>query len=147
LHLPNLIEGTPLKTNEVQGLAGIYLFSIFLAVAPFGFKLEVGNDYVKTYFLGFRLRTIQSSKVQAVVYGNLFRGGLGYGNGLTGWELVHPERKLFRSKYFSIGGEAYGKDAIAHAKRVLESQMPTVSNCRMIQECLGVGTNLRFRDG
>jgi hypothetical protein len=43
-------------------------------------------------------------------------GGLGYGKGLKGWEKTRRGRR-----YFSIAEAPYGKQAIEHAKHVLES--------------------------
>lgn len=123
LSIVTFASDAPPTLNELEALVGFWIFFIVLVVIPFLIKLEIGPDYVKSYLCGLCLRTIQSSRVQVASYGDLFRGGLGIGKGLKGWELVHPERKLFRNKYFSIGEQLYGKEALVHAKRVLESHL------------------------
>jgi hypothetical protein len=118
LTLPHLASGM-IESHELQGLAGFWAPGILLAVAPFGFRLEVEKDHVRSYFLHFRLSDVDSLHVQVVAYGNLFRGGLGFGKGLR-----YRARVNGKSKAYSIGENFYGKEAIAHAKRVLESQSP-----------------------
>jgi hypothetical protein len=43
-------------------------------------------------------------------------GGLGYGKGLKGWE-----KTKFGRKYFSLGEQFYGAEAIADARRALQT--------------------------
>jgi hypothetical protein len=117
LLVPLLESGGPITGMKLFGYCLLSGISVGVALAPLGFKLEIGDDYVKTLFCGFCLRTLHASRIRVVAYGNLFRGGLGYGKGLNGWERLPSGR----SKYFSIGEKAYGKEAIVHAKRVLES--------------------------
>src|SRR5215471_6286939 len=86
LTLPLIVEGSPVEIEKLLGLVGFWLLGIILTLIPFLFKLEVGRDYVKSYFLGFCIRDVRASNVQALEYGNLMRvGGLGYGKGLKGW--------------------------------------------------------------
>ena len=61
--LPILINGEPVGRTKVGAIIGILVITVFVAVAPFGLRLEVGKDYVKNYLLGFCFRTIQSSRV------------------------------------------------------------------------------------
>ena len=89
-----------------------------LALVPFLSKLEVGKDYVRAYFLGIPMNHIRSSELLSIDYGNLMRfGGLGYGKGLKIW----IQTKAGAKKYYDIGENFYGKEAIAHARRVLEN--------------------------
>jgi hypothetical protein len=83
-----------------------------------GICLRVEKDHVRSYLLHFRLSDVDSSNVQAVEYGNLYRGGLGFGKGLNYRALVKG-----KSRAYSIGEKFYGKEAIAHAKGVLESRL------------------------
>jgi hypothetical protein len=114
LTLPLIVEGAPLEMKKLMALAGFWAMGIVLTILPLLWKLEVGQDYVKTYFLGFCVMNVRSSDVQVLVYGNLFVGGLG-GKGLTFRALTRG-----RSKAYSIGEAFYGKEAIAHVRRVLE---------------------------
>ena len=126
LTLPVLIEltgGVPVETRKLIGLGGFWFIGIILTLAPFGFKMEVGNDYVKTYFLGLSLGKTYASDVQVLFYGNLFQGGIGFGKGLRYRVQING-----RSKSYSIGEKFWGKEAFAHAKRVLESQLPKKQN-------------------
>ncbi len=116
LTLPVIVENIPLDDNKLFGLIGFWIIGIIITVVPFSFKLEVGEDYIKSFFLGFCIRNLKSSNVTLVEYGNLFRGGLGYGKGLKGWENVNG-----RNKYFSYGEKFWGKEAIGDIKQVLEN--------------------------
>ena len=107
----------PLDSTQIIGLGTFWLIGILITIVPFGFRLEIGGDYIKTYFLGFTIRDLQASNVQVMEYGNLLRGGLGAGKGLKIWEKTKKGKR-----YFSIGENAYGKEGIAHAKRALESE-------------------------
>ena len=81
------------------------------------FKLEVGTDYIKSYFLGLCIRKLRASDIRTLEYGNLMRwGDAGYGKGLKGWEKT----KNGGVKYFSMGENFYGKEAIEHVRRVLK---------------------------
>ncbi len=117
LTLPLIVAGLPVPSEKIFGLSVFWLLGIALTILPLGFKLEVSDDFVRTSFFGIRLRELHPSNIQVLEYGNLFRfGGLGVGKGLKGWETTANGG----NKYFSIGESAYGKDAIIHAKRVLE---------------------------
>lgn len=116
LTLPLIIEGAPIPTQKLLALGGYWLFGIALTAYPLGFKLEVAGDYVKAYLFGITVSNVHSSEVQSVSYGNLFFGSLG-GKGLTYRALVNGKNKTY-----TVGEIIYGKDAIAHAKRVLEGK-------------------------
>ncbi|MBI2120797.1 MAG: hypothetical protein HYT94_04205 [Parcubacteria group bacterium] len=122
LTLPLIIKGETVGTQKLMGLAGFWLFGIILTVVPLGARLEVGEDYIKTYLFGFTTtHKIYRSDIQVLEYGNLFRfGGLGYGKGIKFRALING-----KSKAYSIGEYLYGKEAIAHAKRVLEAHLIT----------------------
>lgn len=106
---------SPMTTEKWMGFAILSGISVLIALIPFGAKLEIGPNYVRSYFLGFRVADIQAANIQAIQYGNLFRGGLGFGKGLNIRVAING-----KSKTTSIGERLYGKEAIAHARRVLE---------------------------
>ncbi|MBI2120798.1 MAG: hypothetical protein HYT94_04210 [Parcubacteria group bacterium] len=119
--LPLLIAGDPVEPRKLVGLLGFWVTGIILTILPLTFKLEIGNGYVRFYAVGLCYRNLHSTDIQVLEYGNLMRaGGLGYGKGLKGWE-----KRKYGSKYFSIGEKLYGKEAIQHAKRVLEAHVIT----------------------
>jgi hypothetical protein len=99
-------------------LVGFWLLGLVLAAAPFGFKLEVGDDHVASYFLGFFLGTTQAADVEIINYENLFVGGLGFGKGLR-----YRARVGAKSKWYSLGEKFWGREAFSHARRILESQV------------------------
>ena len=113
LTLPLLVAGLPVENGKILALIGFWLVGIACTILPLGFRLEVGADYVKSYFLGILISNTHSSNVLAVAHGNLFLGRLG-GEGLIYRTLING-----RSKTYSIGEIIYGKEAIAHAGRVL----------------------------
>ncbi len=117
--LPLLIEGGPIEARKVVGIIILGSVGIVLMIAPLGSRLEIGEDYVRTYFFGFTTTPkIYRSNIRVLEYGNIIHfGGLNYGKGLKGWEMVNGKRK-----YFSIGENIYGKEAISHARRVLEQK-------------------------
>ncbi len=117
LTFPLLVAGLPVATQKLFALAGFWLVGIALTLLPLGFRLEIGENYVKSYFFGLTISNVQSSDVQVIVYGNLFLGGLG-GKGITYRVMING-----KSKAYSIGEVVYGKKAIAHAKRVLEQKL------------------------
>lgn len=117
LTLPLLVDGEPIDQKKLFGLISFWLIGIIVTLAPFGFRLEIGDNYVKTSFLGFCTRNLLSSNVQSVEYGSLLRGGLGAGKGLKGWEKIDG-----KSKYFSIEEKFWGKEAIEHAKKSLRME-------------------------
>lgn len=120
LTIVNFAEVDGVQRNESIGLISFWLLAMVITLAPFVFKLEVGVNYVKTYFFGFPIRTVEVSNVQVLEYGNLFRGGLGFGKGLKMWIKTGRGRK-----YFSIGEKAYGKEAITHIREVLGKNLPS----------------------
>ncbi|MBI4118578.1 MAG: hypothetical protein HY455_03530 [Parcubacteria group bacterium] len=109
-----LLGDNPMTTEKWIGFSILSGMAILIALIPFAGKLEVGSNYARTYFLNFPVTTIQISDVQAIQYGKLFRGGLGYGNGLNIRFVVNG-----KSKFTSIGENLYGIEAIAHVSRVL----------------------------
>ena len=113
LTLPLIIESAPVEKTKLLGLAGLWLISIAATVYPLGFRMEVGNDYVKGSLFGLTISNVKSVDVQAVVYENLFFGNFG-GKGLTYHTLING-----RIKTYTVGEIIYGKEAIAHARRVL----------------------------
>ena len=115
LLVPLLETGAPIEDGKLVGYFVLPFMAIIVAFAPFGFRLEVGSRCVRTLFFRLCLREIDARRVQSVTYGNLFRGGLGHGKGLKGWELVNGKHK-----YFSLGEKMYRKEAIEHARRILE---------------------------
>lgn len=117
LTIITLGEGDAVTRGEWIGLSGFWLIGILVLVFLSGAKMEVGEDYVRPYFFGFPRKRIESSQVEVLEYGNLFRGGLGVGKGLKMWVKTPNGRKAL-----TIGEKAYGKDAIEHMKHVLESK-------------------------
>ena len=66
LTLPVLVEGAPITLQKLVGLAGFWTFGIILTAIPFMFKLEVGANYIKSYVLGFCIRTVTGAKCRAL---------------------------------------------------------------------------------
>lgn len=117
LTLPLIVEGAPVGAGKLLGLIGFWVMGIILTLIPLAFKLEVGETYVRTYFFYFRILNLLPSNIEAMEYDNLFHGGLGVGKGLN--IRINLNGK---SKNTSIGENIYGKEAIMHAKRVLEQR-------------------------
>jgi hypothetical protein len=118
LTLPLIVEGAMIPTTKLLGLISFWVLGLLLTFVPLGAKLEVGKDYIKTYLFNFTTTSkISASEIQVLNYGNVFRGGLGYGKGISFRAL-----KNGNSKAYSISEAIYGKDAVAHAKRVLETR-------------------------
>lgn len=116
LTLPHLIAGT-LNARQAQGLAVFYLLIAIFTLFPFVSWIEIGKDYVKTYFFGLRTSYIQASDVLVLEYGNLMRfGGLGYGKGVKLW----AQTKSGGKRYFSLGENIYGGDAVSLLRKVLD---------------------------
>ncbi|MFM2357999.1 MAG: hypothetical protein RJA61_736 [Candidatus Parcubacteria bacterium] len=108
---------SPITTEKWIGFAVLSGMAMLIALIPFGMRLEIGHDHVTSYFLGFQVTVIQANNIQAVQYGNLLRGGLGFGKGLNIRAVING-----KSKTTSVGERLYGKEAIAHAKRILEQK-------------------------
>src|SRR5215471_11660940 len=119
LTLPMIIAGGNIETRRLVALCLFWVMGIPLTIAPFAFKLEVGPNYVRSYFMGFRIRDLRASNIETIEYGNLFPAGLGVGKGIRGWEKTAKGGH----KYFSIGEAAYGREAIANARDVLQHQL------------------------
>jgi hypothetical protein len=115
LTLPLIVAGVPVEKGKLIGLSGFWILGIIMILIPLTARLEVGGDCVKMYFLGFKTRTLKATNIEVLEYSNLFRGGLGAGKAIKGWEKTGSGHK-----YFSIGEGYYGKEAIAHAKKVLD---------------------------
>jgi len=113
--LITLLEGEPASRNEWIGICGFWLVGFILILAPLLTKLEIGKDYIKNYFFGFCANTISREDIVTIGYGNLLRGGLGYGKGLN----IRVRKGL--SKNYSISEKMFGKEAIIHAYSILSS--------------------------
>lgn len=115
LTLPLLVAGLPVPLGQQLGLAGFWVLGIVLTFAPLGGRLEIGDNYIKTYFFGIATTPeIYRSDIEVITYGNMFIGGMGFGKGIKFRALIGG-----RSRAYSIGEIIYGKEAIAHARRVL----------------------------
>lgn len=116
LSLPLIIEAGSVEIPKLVGLGSFWVLGILLTVVPLGARLEVGEDYIKTYLFGFvTTPKICSSDVEELVHGNLFHGGLGFGKGVSFRAVIGG-----KSKVYKIGEIIYGKKAIEHVKRVLK---------------------------
>jgi len=111
--VPLLEGGIPLDQKRLVGYLILSGLSVLLAVIPFFTRLEVGADSVKNYFLGLCTSTIKQEDVVVINYGNLLRGGLGYGKGLN----IKTKKGL--SKSYSVGEKFWGREAVMHAYNVL----------------------------
>lgn len=105
-----------IQVNEWIGISSFWFIGILVMVVFLFSKIEVGEDYIHPYFFGFSKRKIYRKDIEVIEYGNLFRGGLGVGKGLKMW-IKKSDNSL---TYRSIGEKAYGKEAIAHIRKVLE---------------------------
>jgi hypothetical protein len=115
--LPSIISGDSIsQLIEQQG--PLWLLGIVLTLVPLGGRFEVGNDYVKAYFFGIGVDTLRASDIETIKYGRVKRWGVvGMGNDLMGSvKTKHGHR------YFSFSEAGYGKEAIMHAKRALETK-------------------------
>ena len=77
------LEGLPFEKGELIGLLGFWIISIVLIAVPFGAKLEIGEDFVRSQLFGIKLMNLHTADIQNLQYGKLFRGGLGYGKGIN----------------------------------------------------------------
>ena len=122
LTLPAIISSEQMSQSKLLGLTGFWFFGLFLTLAPLAGKFEVGKDYVKMYFLGICIDTLRRSDIETIKYGRITRWGVvGMGNGLKGWA-----KTKYGHRYFSFSETGYGKEAILHAKRVLEQDLKKV---------------------
>lgn len=110
-----LFESESIEGKKLFGYGILSLTAVILAATPLAIKLEITKDSVRSYFFGFCVKELRPSNIQSITYGNLFRGGLGFGKGL----IIYANVKG-KSTRFSMGEMLYGKKAIQHAKRVLE---------------------------
>jgi hypothetical protein len=115
LLLPPLLNSEVSLENRLVGFVLFLLITLIIILIPLGARLDVGDDFVRTRLFGFRLLELHPSNIQVMTYGNLFRGGLGYGKGLNIRAIIKG-----KSRSTSIGEKLYGEEAVAHAKRVLE---------------------------
>ena len=119
LLLAPLFEGDGQITNEkLLGYGVLTFFALFLTLLPLGAKLEISNGHIRSYFWGFCVSHVEVANVIAATYGNLFKGGLGFGKG-----LIIQAATAKKSKSYSFGEKFFNKDAIMHAKQVLESHL------------------------
>jgi hypothetical protein len=114
LTLPLIVAGTPVETGQLVGLGGFWLFGIILTVAPLGFRLEIEEHIVRSYFLNVCLKELRQEDVVSVNYGNLFPVNLG------GKGLIIYARVKGKNVRLTMGENLYSKQAIEHAKRALE---------------------------
>jgi hypothetical protein len=126
LTLPLIIEGAPVPLEQLLGLATFWLLCIALTVVPLGARLEVGEDYIKSYLFGFTTTPkIHRSDVDQIRYENLTAWGISLGKGIKIWRKDAGRSQFsIKPKWAfdaSIGESAYGKEAIDHARRVLSS--------------------------
>jgi len=101
--------------NRLIGFGVFLLITLAIILVPLVSRLEIGRDFVRSRILGFSTLELHPSDIQAIEYGNLFRGGLGVGKGLNIRAIVNG-----KIKNTSIGEKLYGKEAVEHARRVLE---------------------------
>ena len=100
--------------HKLVGFSLFLLITLLLIVIPLEARLDVEDEVVRTRLFGFRLLEIRPSDVQVMSYGNLFRGS---------WiwkRSQYSGHNHGKSKSASIGEKLYGKEAVAHAKCVLE---------------------------
>ena len=124
LTLPLIVEGSPVPLGKLLGLSGFWLLGTVLTLIPFTFKLEIGPDFIKSYFFGFCIRELHAANIIALEYGNIVRfGAVNYGKGLKGLEIAKDGGR----KYFSMGENFYGKEAIGEARRALSNSKKIIS--------------------
>ena len=112
------LEGEAAQQNEWIGIGIFWIIGALITFIPLGSRLEVGEDYIKTYLFGLTTtQKTQSSDVQALTYGNVFWGGLGFGKGINFRILRNG-----KSRAHSLSEKVYGPEAITHAKRVLSNK-------------------------
>lgn len=114
LFVPAVLNAAVPLENRLIGFGAFVLFSLALAIIPLCGRLEVGTNYIKTFFLNFCTLYLRASDIEAMEYGNLFHGGLGFGKGLNIRAMING-----KTKTTSLGENLYGKAAIADAKRAL----------------------------
>jgi hypothetical protein len=115
--LPTIITGEQLSQRQIVGELGFWAIGIILTIIPLVSRLEVGKDYVKWSVFGIRTGYLRASDIEEIHYTKIIRWAVvGMGNGLAGWA-----KASYGHKYFSFSESGYGKEAIMHAKRVLES--------------------------
>ena len=114
LIIPLFISDASITRGEIIGVSGFSLIAVLIIIAPMAFHLEVGNDYVKMYFLNFCVTQIRSIDTQIVSHSPIFKGNLGFGKGLIIYASVKG-----KTKRFTMGEKFYGKKAIDHVRRVL----------------------------
>jgi len=115
--LPAIIVGELPPQRELIGQVIFLLGGIFLTVIPLGASMEVGRDYVKWRVFGIRTSYLRAADIEEIHYTKIIRWAVvGMGNGLAGWA-----KASYGHKYFSFSETWFGKEAIMHAKRVLES--------------------------
>jgi len=117
--LPAILSGEVLSQQKIVGQGIFILFGLLLTLAPLAGRFEVGKDYIKAYFFGICVDHMHASDIETIKYGKIIRWGVvGMGNGLMGWVKTKNGHR-----YFSFSETGYGKEAILHAKRVLEQHI------------------------
>jgi hypothetical protein len=56
----------PVMTTQYLGLAALWFLATCFTLFPFTCTLEIGNDYVKTYYLGFKVFVVRAADVKSV---------------------------------------------------------------------------------
>lgn len=115
LTLVLILENDQVKIGELMGLGGFWLMALMFVFIPFVSRLEIEDGVVRTYIFNFCILELHSSDIRSMNYGNLFRGGLGYGKGLNIRVTIKGKNKTT-----SLGEKFWSKEAIEHAKRALE---------------------------
>src|SRR5436190_1302494 len=96
LTLPLIMEGAVILAGKLIALLCFWIVGLLLTILPLGAKLEVGKNYIKTYLFNFpTTKKISAEDVELLNYGKIFRGGLGYGNGITFRTLVNGKSKSY----------------------------------------------------
>lgn len=117
--LPTIISGNPLSQRQIVGQSIFWALAIILTILPLGTRMEVGKDYVKWHVFGIRTSYLRAADIEEIHYTKIIRWAVvGMGNGLAGWA-----KSSYGHKYFSFSETWFGKEAIMHAKRVLESDL------------------------
>src|SRR5271156_6829335 len=87
--------GSNIDNNDVIGILGFFLIAIILTLIFSCGHTDVDGQYVKSYLFGFLIMSLTSSNVKSITYGNLFKGGLGYGKGLIVYADINGKKKRF----------------------------------------------------
>jgi hypothetical protein len=100
----------------------IWIPFLSYTITSLGYKLELGDNFVRESFLGFTTMKLYSANVESIKYGGVgLWGGLYgkitiHGNGLAILVYANGERKVY-----GISEKLYGKKAIEDLKKTLGS--------------------------